>query len=132
MEESEKIELEYRRLLTEAMTTHGGYIFLEDFEEGLKGSTTLQEATEEMIEYIAEDLNASDPNTRKAAQKIHFEFQKGNLLGAWIEYFKAYPTHGEYAGFIVGILEREKKFKEALEILKTCKEANGGELWWDT
>jgi hypothetical protein len=128
---SERVELEYRRLLTEAMTRHGGFIFREYFEEGISSSKTFKEITEEMVKNMEEYLDEDSwPEAKKAAQNIHFKFQQGDLLGAWLEYFKWYPCHGEYAGLVVGILEREKKYKEALEILRLCKKLSG--LDWDT
>ena len=126
-----KVELKYRRLLSRAMTRHGGYIFREYYEEGLTGQRTFEDITKEMVEemkeYIEDDfwLDAKD-----ATRRILQRYQDGDLLGAWLEYFKWYPEHGEYAGLVVGILEKEKKYKEAFEILSLCKKLCNFD--WDT
>ena len=126
-----KVELEYRRLLRRAMTRHGGHIFREYYEEGLTGQLTFEDITKEMVKemkkYIEDD---SWPDARDAARRILQRYQDGDLLGAWLEYFKWYPEHGEGAGLVVGILEKQKKYKEALEILKLCDELS--RLEWDT
>jgi len=46
-------------------------------------------------------------------------------LQGWIAYFEWYPSHGEYAGLVVGHLVRDGRYNDALKVLKKCEESTG-------
>jgi len=115
-------------LISEAMSVHGGWIFREYYEMGRNSKESFCQFTKEQFENLVTIEDIEKEMIQKFKRVVNGEITP---LNGWLEYFEWYPSHGEYAGLVVGYLVRDGRYNDALRVLKKCVEVLG-RLDWDT
>ena len=118
-------------LFNEAITAHGGEVFVDYFRDGFDEKTSLEDLERSLKEFVSDETERLvEDGEGEKAKRIRDLLRSGKLFEALREVLREYPSWGELAGLAIAYYMRKGEHRKAIELLETCKV--DGKFSWDT